>query len=46
MTTPVTKKGKPTTQQYAILAGLVVFCLALCTLVVVLMLHRGPAVAY
>jgi flagellar basal body-associated protein FliL len=32
--------------QYAILAGLVIFTLALCTLVVVMMLRRGPAVAY
>ena len=32
--------------QFAILAGLVVFALALCALVVVMMLRRGPAVAY
>jgi hypothetical protein len=32
--------------QVVILAGLVVFALALCALVVVMMLRRGPAVAY
>jgi len=32
--------------QYLILAGLLLFALALCTLVVVMMLRRGPAVAY
>jgi hypothetical protein len=32
--------------QLLILAGLVVFALALCALVVIMMLHRGPAVAY
>jgi len=32
--------------QLAILAGLVVFALALCSLVVFLMIKRGPAVAY
>jgi hypothetical protein len=32
--------------QFAILAGLVIFALALCALVVVMMLRRGPAVAY
>ncbi|MEI6322486.1 MAG: hypothetical protein WCP60_05215 [bacterium] len=32
--------------QYAILGGLVAFALALCALVVVMMLNRGPAVAY
>jgi hypothetical protein len=32
--------------QWKILAGLVAFALALCALVVVMMLRRGPAVAY
>jgi hypothetical protein len=32
--------------QYLILAGLLLFALALCALVVVMMLRRGPAVAY
>jgi len=32
--------------QYMILAGLLFFALALCALVVVMMLLRGPAVAY
>jgi hypothetical protein len=32
--------------QIAILAGLIVFTLALCALVVVMMLLRGPAVSY
>jgi hypothetical protein len=32
--------------QLAILAGLVLFALALCGFIVFLMLHRGPAVAY
>ena len=32
--------------QFLILAGLIVFALALCALVVVMMLVRGPAVAY
>lgn len=32
--------------QYLILAGLLFFTLALCALVVVMMLRRGPAVAY
>jgi hypothetical protein len=32
--------------QIGILAGLVIFALALCALVVVMMLRRGPAVAY
>jgi hypothetical protein len=32
--------------QWKILAGLIAFALALCTLVVVWKLHRGPAVAY
>ena len=32
--------------QLAILSGLIVFTLALCALVVVMMVRRGPAVAY
>jgi hypothetical protein len=32
--------------QLTILAGLIVFALALCALVVIMMLRRGPAVAY
>ena len=32
--------------QWAIMGGLFVFALALCTLVVLLMLRRGPAMAY
>jgi hypothetical protein len=32
--------------QMAILAGLFIFALALCTLVVVMMFRRGPAMAY
>jgi hypothetical protein len=32
--------------QLAILAVLIVFALALCALVVIMMLRRGPAVAY
>jgi flagellar basal body-associated protein FliL len=41
MTAPQKRKS-----QIAILAGLVVFALALCGLVVLMMLRRGPAVAY
>lgn len=41
MTTPQKRKS-----QIAILAGLAVFALALCGLVVFMMLRRGPAVAY
>jgi len=41
MTTPEKRRT-----QFAILAGLVVFALALCGLVVFMMLRRGPAVAY
>jgi hypothetical protein len=32
--------------QFAILAGIIVFALALCGLVVIMMMRRGPAVAY
>jgi hypothetical protein len=32
--------------QYAVLVGLIVFALALCGLVVIMMILRGPAVAY
>jgi hypothetical protein len=32
--------------QLLLLAGLVVFALALCATVVIMMLRRGPAVAY
>lgn len=46
MTSPIITNRKRTALQYAILAGLIVFSLALCALVVVMMLHRGPAVAY
>ncbi len=41
MTAPKNRKA-----QVAILAGLIVFALALCALVVVMMLLRGPAVSY
>jgi hypothetical protein len=34
------------TLQIAILAGLAVFALALCVLVVIMMIRRGPAAAY
>ncbi len=51
MTNPKTEstmiqKSKRTQLQYKILAGLVIFALALCALVVVMMLRRGPALAY
>jgi len=32
--------------QYLLLGGLAVFALALCATVVIMMLRRGPAVAY
>jgi hypothetical protein len=32
--------------QFLLLAGLVVFALALCAAVVIMMLRRGPAVTY
>lgn len=32
--------------KYAILAGLVLFALALCAAVIIMMLIRGPAVTY
>ena len=38
--------AKRTTLQWVIMGGLFVFALALCTLVVLLMLRRGPAMAY
>ena len=38
--------AKRSTLQWAIMGGLFVFALALCTLVVLLMLRRGPAMAY
>jgi hypothetical protein len=33
-------------QQLLLLAGLTIFALALCATVVIMMLRRGPAVAY
>lgn len=39
----ITKRKKI---QYALLAGLVLFALALCALVVIMMLRRGPAVTF
>ena len=41
MTTPKNRKS-----QIAVLFGLIAFALALCALVVVMMLLRGPAVSY
>jgi ABC-type transporter Mla subunit MlaD len=41
MTPPKNRKT-----QMAVLVGLITFALALCALVVVMMLRRGPAVAY
>jgi len=46
MSDPTSALAKRRRLQLAILGGLVTFTLALCTLVVVLMLRRGPAVAY
>jgi hypothetical protein len=41
MTPPKNRKS-----QIAVLVGLIIFALALCALVVVMMLLRGPAVSY
>jgi hypothetical protein len=41
MTPPKNRKS-----QIAVLVGLIAFALALCALVVVMMLLRGPAVSY
>ena len=51
MTLPTAQPGAPQKAkrppiQYKILMVLVVFALALCALVVVMMLRRGPALAY
>ena len=42
----VSNTGKQRPLQLAIMGGLFVFALALCALVVLLMLRRGPAMAY
>lgn len=49
MSHPTQQNGAKSDQkkrQNAILVGLVIFALALCALVVVMMLLRGPAVNY
>ncbi len=46
MTDSTLTDTKRRTRQFAILAGLVIFTLALCALVVVMMLRRGPVAAY
>lgn len=46
MSIPSPQDGKKQKLQYTLLAALVLFALALCVLVVIMMLLRGPAVAY
>ena len=46
MTAPMPNNPKKLPSKKALLLGLTIFALALCGLVVVMMLRRGPALAY